>query len=47
LELAERDAKEGLGDEPWPPMFAKQRDEPKRVAPSRAKRVVSSKGKKR
>jgi DNA ligase D len=37
LELAERDQAEGLGDAPWPPHFAKQRGEPRRVAPSRAR----------
>src|SRR5918999_767545 len=35
LELARRDEQEGLGDAPWPPHFPKQRDEPKRVQPSR------------
>jgi hypothetical protein len=35
LELAARDQAEGLGDAPWPPHFAKQRGEPKRVQPSR------------
>ena len=38
LELAERDEAEGLGDAPWPPHFRKQKDEPKRVQPSRAKK---------
>ncbi len=38
LELAARDEREGLGDAPWPPHFAKQKDEPKRVQPSRAKK---------
>jgi bifunctional non-homologous end joining protein LigD len=38
LELAARDEREGLGDAPWPPHFAKQRGEPKRVQPSRAKK---------
>jgi DNA ligase D-like protein (predicted polymerase) len=38
LELAARDEREGLGDAPWPPHFAKAKGEPKRVAPSRAKR---------
>ena len=38
LELAARDEAGGLGDEPWPPHFAKQAGEPRRVAPSRAKR---------
>jgi len=36
LELAARDEREGLGDAPWPPHFAKQKGEPKRVQPSRA-----------
>jgi DNA primase len=38
LELARRDEEEGLGDAPWPPNFAKQPGEPKRVQPSRAKK---------
>jgi bifunctional non-homologous end joining protein LigD len=38
LELAARDEAEGLGDAPWPPHFRKQRGEPKRVQPSRAKK---------
>ena len=38
LDLADRDQSEGLGDAPWPPHFAKQRGEPRRVAPSRARR---------
>lgn len=37
LELADRDRREGLGDAPWPPNFAKQPDEPRRVQPSRAR----------
>ncbi len=37
LALAARDEAEGLGDAPWPPHFRKQRGEPKRVQPSRAK----------
>jgi len=37
LELAARDEAEGLGDAPWPPHFRKQRGEPKRVQPSRAR----------
>jgi DNA primase len=39
LELAARDEHEGLGDEPWPPHFPKQRGEPRRVAPSRARKT--------
>jgi DNA ligase D-like protein (predicted polymerase) len=35
LALARRDEDGGLGDAPWPPHFPKQRDEPKRVQPSR------------
>ena len=38
LDLARRDEEEGLGDAPWPPNFAKQPGEPKRVQPSRARR---------
>jgi DNA ligase D len=38
LELAARDEAGGLGDAPWPPHFAKQEGEPKRVQPSRAKK---------
>ena len=39
LELAARDEREGLGDAPWPPHFRKQKGEPKRVQPSRARRI--------
>ncbi len=38
LELARLDEESGLGDAPWPPHFRKQRGEPKRVQPSRARR---------
>ena len=38
LELADRDEREGLGDAPWPPHFRKQKGEPKRVQPSRARK---------
>jgi bifunctional non-homologous end joining protein LigD len=37
LELAQRDEEGGLEDAPWPPHFAKQPGEPKRVQPSRAR----------
>jgi DNA ligase D-like protein (predicted polymerase) len=37
LDLARRDEEQGLGDAPWPPNFRKQRGEPRRVQPSRAK----------
>ncbi|HMF99483.1 MAG TPA: non-homologous end-joining DNA ligase [Vicinamibacterales bacterium] len=35
LELADRHAREGLGDAPWPPHYRKQAGEPARVQPSR------------
>ena len=38
LELVRRDEERGLGDAPWPPHFRKQRGEPKRVQPSRARK---------
>ncbi len=38
LELAARDEREGLGDAPWPPNFPKMPGEPRRVAPSRARK---------
>jgi DNA ligase D-like protein (predicted polymerase) len=37
LELAARDEHGGLGDAPWPPHYRKQRGEPPRVQPSRAR----------
>ena len=36
-ELADRDEAEGLGDAPWPPHFRKQKGEPRRVQPSKAR----------
>jgi DNA primase len=42
LDLAARDEREGLGDAPWPPHFRKQKGEPKRVQPSRAKTAKAS-----
>jgi hypothetical protein len=36
-ELAARDEAQGIGDAPWPPHFAKQAGEGKRVQPSKAK----------
>ena len=44
LELARRDEEEGLGDAPWPPHFPKQKDEPKRVQPSRDRDRPSQRG---
>jgi bifunctional non-homologous end joining protein LigD len=38
LALAARDEAEGLGDASWPPHFRKQRGEPPRVQPSRARK---------
>ena len=43
LELAARDEAEGLGDAPWPPHFRKMDAEPKRVAPSKARKAVAKK----
>jgi bifunctional non-homologous end joining protein LigD len=40
LERAARDEAAGLPDAPWPPQYRKMEGEPKRVAPSRAKRPV-------
>ena len=37
LHLAARDEAQGIGDAPWPPHFAKQAGEGKRVQPSKAK----------
>ena len=41
LEMAERDEAAGQGDLPYPPNYLKMPGEPKRVQPSRAKRVTS------
>jgi bifunctional non-homologous end joining protein LigD len=38
LDLADRDARAGLGDAPWPPQYAKRPSEPPRVQPSRRRR---------
>jgi DNA ligase D-like protein (predicted polymerase) len=38
LHLAWRDQEEGIGDAPWPPHFPKQKGEPPRVQPSRARK---------
>ena len=37
LELSARDERDGLGDAPWPPHYKKQRGEPARVQPSKAR----------
>jgi hypothetical protein len=44
LELSARQEREGLGDAPWPPHYAKQEGEPPRVAPSRKKSKAPSSG---
>ena len=38
LELVRRDQANGLEDAPWPPVYPKMAGEPRRVAPSRAKK---------
>ncbi len=40
LEMHQRDRANGLADAPWPPVYPKMPDEPDRVAPSRARKVV-------
>ena len=37
LELSSRHEREGMGDAPWPPHYQKQRGEPARVQPSKAR----------
>jgi bifunctional non-homologous end joining protein LigD len=37
LELSARQEREGLGDAPWPPHYQKQKGEPARVQPSKAR----------
>jgi DNA ligase D-like protein (predicted polymerase) len=39
LELSARQEKEGMGEAPWPPHYAKAPGEPPRVMPSRARKV--------
>jgi DNA ligase D-like protein (predicted polymerase) len=39
LELSARQEREGLGDAPWPPHYAKAPGEPPRVMPSRARKA--------
>jgi hypothetical protein len=38
LQLSAKHESAGMGDAPWPPHFAKQPGEPKRVQPSREKK---------
>jgi hypothetical protein len=44
IEQVRRDEQEGLGDGAWPPQYAKQEGEPKRVQPSRARQTGGSGG---
>jgi DNA ligase D-like protein (predicted polymerase) len=44
LELSAAHEADGLGDAPWPPHYAKQPDEPSRVAPSRARSGRAGRG---
>jgi hypothetical protein len=37
LELSARHERDGIGDAPWPPHYKKQRGEPARVQPSKAR----------
>jgi DNA ligase D-like protein (predicted polymerase) len=41
LELSARQEREGLGDAPWPPHYAKAPGEPSRVMPSKARKPAS------
>jgi DNA ligase D-like protein (predicted polymerase) len=41
LELSSRHERDGLGDAPWPPNYAKQAGEPPRVQPSRQRRAAA------
>ena len=43
LELSARHERDGLADAPWPPHYAKQEGEPKRVQPSKARSARVSK----
>ena len=44
LELSSRQEKEGLGDAPWPPHYAKGEGEPPRVQPSKRRSAGASTG---
>jgi hypothetical protein len=44
LDLSARQEKEGQGDAPWPPQYAKQPGEPTRVQPSRARKDPKTTG---
>jgi DNA ligase D-like protein (predicted polymerase) len=42
LDVSARHEAEGLGDAPWPPHYQKQAAEPRRVAPSRARKTAGT-----
>ncbi|MFM8535267.1 MAG: non-homologous end-joining DNA ligase [Acidimicrobiia bacterium] len=42
LELSAKQEREGQGDAPWPPQYAKQPGEPSRVQPSRARKPAGT-----
>jgi hypothetical protein len=44
LELSARHERDGLGDAPWPPHYAKPEGEPPRVQPSRQRRPTAEYG---
>jgi len=44
LELSARHEREGMGDAPWPPHYAKPEGEPPRVQPSRQRRATAEYG---
>ncbi len=44
LELSARHEREGMGDAPWPPHYAKPEGEPPRVQPSRQRRPTTAYG---
>ncbi|MEO8135817.1 MAG: DNA primase, partial [Betaproteobacteria bacterium] len=46
LELSARHEKEGQGDAPWPPQYAKAAGEPPRVQPSKQRSGTTSKTRK-
>ena len=47
LELADRQAAEGMADAPWPPHYAKGEDEPRRAPPSKRKKAGGEDGPKK
>jgi bifunctional non-homologous end joining protein LigD len=43
LELSEKHERDGQGDAPWPPQYAKAAGEPPRVQPSRTRAATAAK----